>query len=392
MHLPQNFPLQRLGINWQLSQYHGWGVFGFNLAKNMPALGLPPVKLLLKPQEQLESIPELAASLSEWQAHARHYAQATTPLRHPNLAVLHSLGNNFAQTNKLHWGDRNIGFIFFEFTSFTPQGIAASKQFDLILAGSRWNAALLRELGLKHVAYVMQGVDPTRFQINIEKKYPDRFVIFSGGKLEYRKGQDIVLAAFKQFYAKHPDALLITAWNNPWPQIAQDLQNSPHGFGAPQIEGHKINIAEWARRSGLPDQAFVHLDFIANTEMPHWYGQADVGLFPNRAEGGTNLVAMEVMATGVPCILSHNTGHLDLIGSNNCYPLLDQKPIGQQHQLSLTEGWGESAVEEIIEKLELAYAQREAAKVIGQQGKAFIEQFSWKHQTQRLIELCAALI
>ena len=31
---------------------------------------------------------------------------------------------------------------------------------------------------------------------------------------------------------------------------------------------------------------------------------ADAGLFPNRCEGGTNLVAMEAMASGLPVILS----------------------------------------------------------------------------------------
>jgi hypothetical protein len=28
--------------------------------------------------------------------------------------------------------------------------------------------------------------------------------------------------AFKRFYARHPDALLVPAWCNPWPKIADD--------------------------------------------------------------------------------------------------------------------------------------------------------------------------
>ena len=34
----------------------------------------------------------------------------------------------------------------------------------------------------------------------------DRFRVFSGGKLEWRKGQDIVVEAFKRFSNMHPRA------------------------------------------------------------------------------------------------------------------------------------------------------------------------------------------
>ena len=55
--------------------------------------------------------------------------------------------------------------------------------------------------------------------------------------------------------------------------------------------------------------------------------RADVALFPNRCEGGNNLVAMESIASGVPVILSANTGHLDIIaeiGSDVLFPLVRQ--------------------------------------------------------------------
>ncbi len=388
---PLNYPLQRLGINWQLSEYHGWGVFGLNLSLNLPLLGLPNVKLLMKPHENVFHKPQLEASLQEWQKNENEYLNVNSKIVHNKLTVLHSLGNNFAQTNHLHWGSHNIGFIFFELTNFTPRGIKSTNQFDIILAGSRWNANLLNDLGIKRVAYVMQGIDPIAFNTAVNKKFADRFVIFSGGKLEYRKGQDIVLAAFKQFYIKHQDALLITAWNNPWPKITQDLQNSPHGFGVPQINNNRVNIAEWCNRTGLPQSAFIHLDFIANTEMPYWYKQADVALFPNRAEGGTNLVAMEIMASGTPCILSKNTGHMDLIAKNNVYVLDDQKEIFQQNNISSTYGWGESSVDEIIEKLEIAYANKDKNNLIGINGKNFIQQYSWKNQTEKLINICSSI-
>ena len=91
-----------------------------------------------------------------------------------------------------------------------------SKHYDMFIAISRWNEAYLKSLNLHgpvHLCY--QGIDSTLFHPGPSSGlYRDRFVIFSGGKFEFRKGQDIVLAAFKRFHARHPDALLITCWQN----------------------------------------------------------------------------------------------------------------------------------------------------------------------------------
>ena len=57
----------------------------------------------------------------------------------------------------------------------------------------------------------------------------------------------------------------------------------------------------------------LDLGRVPNAGMPRILRECDVAVFPNRAEGGTNLVAMKCMACGVPTILSANTGHLDLI-------------------------------------------------------------------------------
>ena len=115
------------------------------------------------------------------------------------------------------------------------------------------------------------------------------------------------------------------------------------------------------------------------------YAQADIGLFPNRAEGGTNLVAMEVMASGVPVMLSANTGHLDLIGQDNCFALEQQT----YYDDATCQDWGQSSVEEILQKLEHAYHHRTELKQMGKQGRVFIEQFSWANQTRQLIDLCS---
>ena len=384
-----NHPLGRLGIAWQLAEFHGWGVFGLNLALSASKNQYEPIKLLYPPNIEASKYPQLHSALAEWSQNQAQYQNPSAPIFHPDTTVIHSLGNDFMRSGEAHRGEKNVGFIFFENTAFSTRGLERAQAYDLIIAGSRWNAQLLTKAGIKKVAYVMQGVDLDRFGKDATQaganKNPDRFVIFSGGKLEYRKGQDIVLAAFKIFHQKYPDSVLLTAWHNPWPTITQDLVSSPHGFGVPNIKDNQVDVTEWCTRTELPASAFINVGATPNAQMPLIYAQADIALFPNRAEGGTNLVAMEAMAASVPCILSANTGHLDLIAKDNCYALTQQTPYSNPtHQ-----DWGQSNVDEIVAKLEHAYLHRDELKQVGKNGRTFIEQFTWDNQTRQLIECCS---
>ena len=240
---------------------------------------------------------------------------------------------------------------------------------------------------------VFQGIDPALFRPRSRNPlYPDRFVIFSGGKFEYRKAQDIVVAAFREFHARHAEALLLFAWDNQWTQVISEIAASPHVEGAPGIDGEGgIQFAPWLLRNGLAADAFVDLATVPNHDMPPYLAAADVALFPNRCEPGTNLVAMEAMATGLPAILSANTGHLDLIGDGNCLPLRAQAPATPPPSFGGAEGWGESSVAEIVEGLETVYRDRDAARQMGAKGAATLAGFSWSHQVGQLLSVIDSL-
>ena len=44
-------------------------------------------------------------------------------------------------------------------------------------------------------------------------------MVFSGGKFELRKGQDVVIRAYRVLEDRHPDVMLVNAWFNPWPDV-----------------------------------------------------------------------------------------------------------------------------------------------------------------------------
>jgi glycosyltransferase involved in cell wall biosynthesis len=140
-----------------------------------------------------------------------------------------------------------------------------------------------------------------------------------------------------------------------------------------------LDTAGWARNAGIPEGQYLDLGPVPNSQLPPILRDMDVGIFPNRGEGGTNLVAMECMACGMPVILSANTGHLDLIKDGNCLPLEQQTPVKRiQDQAEIMAGWGESSVAEIVEQLERVYHEREAAKEIGLRGANMLSQMTWQ--------------
>jgi len=313
------------------------------------------------------------------------------------VPVLRSYGNDLTPVREQHsldlWGTPSIGVAFIEDTVISQSALEAAKPLRAIVAGSCWNAALLGAAGLAEIKAVLQGVDTALFrpQPPRGKLLPGKFKIFSGGKLEFRKGQDLALAAFRAFAARHDDAVLVTAWHSPWPKVAASFASISQG--APQIRSDGVlNMPSWIEKFGIDPGRIADAGPLPNRLMPELLREMDAALFPNRAEGGTNLVAMEAMAAEVPTILSANTGHLDIIALGGSWPLERQKPVSHAPGMGGTAGWGESDVEEIVENLEVIYAKRTEAKSRAAAGAAAMKSLSWKNQIGKLYEALAPLI
>jgi glycosyltransferase involved in cell wall biosynthesis len=387
-------------ITWNLSSYHGWGVYGLNLAlhwardpdlKLTCAHGIEPKLLSLDPLSQLVLQPffrDTAELVKSFEGHAGQAAQSSGP-------VLLSLDDAGTATKAAHdvmvTGKPTVGVAFFVTSKLEPVVLERLRSMDLVVAGCAWNERLLRANRVEHVATVLQGIDPALFHPAPRLGLlGDRFLVFSGGKLERRKGQDIALAAFRVFAERHPDAVLVTAWHSPWPEVARGLDVS--GLAAPVAfrETGDVDVSGWAQASGVPAGQLIDLGLVANSAMPPLLREMDVALFPNRCEPGTNLVAMEAMACGVPTILSANSGHLDLIEAENCYPLIKQAPLpGVEAGLDGLPGWGESDVEEILAALEAAYADRAAARKRGLKGAKTLAKLPW---SRTAAEMKAAIL
>ncbi|NNE34113.1 MAG: glycosyltransferase family 4 protein, partial [Rhodothermales bacterium] len=316
----QSVPL--LGINWMLDSGYGAGVLGINIVLELcrtrsirPVLFSKPGRIVVDP---------LSARLLEWAATPTNIPDGNASVRIP---MVYTTGDDFVHEMHVKTEGPKFAIMAFENTRFSDAS-RSRNIFDRVFTESSWNADILRDRGFMNVVNWTQGVDTSVFHPAPKRGvFGERFVIYSGGKLEYRKGQDLVVTAFKKFAETHSNALLVVTWYNPWIEHARTINYSPHTSPLPVDAAGKADVAQWLANQGLARNQFVVIDYVPNAMTPSVLRECDVALFPNRAEGGTNLVAMEALACGVPSILAANTGQLDLVGDVPCFPLREQAPI-----------------------------------------------------------------
>jgi glycosyltransferase involved in cell wall biosynthesis len=232
---------------------------------------------------------------------------------------------------------------------------------------------------------LIQGVDGNVFHPRAAGK-DGRFALFSGGKFELRKGQDLVLRAFAALSQKHPDMILLTAWRNPWPASMETMRASPH-------IRFELSGRDWAeqmehlyRINGIDPKRVITMAVQTPEQMARAYGMSDLGLFPNRCEGGTNLVLMEYMACGKPAIVTDATGHKDICRADNAFLLKRLRPLAiRDEKGQLAARWVEPSLDEIIAAVEYAREHQAEAQARGEAAAKEMKQWPWKRAAETIV-------
>lgn len=390
--------LESLGITWPLATVSGYGITGVEIAQSFfrhggkrLALTKRPATLALPPLLELRfgAALELAAQFDTM------LQQNPQEILDFDFPVLHGAGNDFAGFSGQDQvrGKPNIGYAAIEHLYCSPHGRTVAQSYTKLIAISEFNAAYLRSLDIAPVQLCYQGIDCDLFFPQDKRNlWPGRFIVFSGGKFEFRKGQDIVLAAFKRFAAQHPEALLVCAWQSLGVSDPTMFQTAGHIQTTPQaVPGSGLDIGGWLQQQGLQPHQFIALPFTHQIMMPSVLRECDAAIFPNRCEGGTNLVAMEAIACGIPTYVADNTGQADLIKYCDALPLRRQRPCATATDPRLTTtAWGESDVEEIVAALTIIYQDAQTARQNARAAAQKITAWNWDILNQKLFAALAA--
>jgi len=149
-------------------------------------------------------------------------------------------------------GSITIGYTFFEENILIGDDVRwAEDYYDVVAVGFSWCKEVLESYGFSRTITVIQGIDLALFHtMGGKKKYHDSFVIFSGGKLEFRKGQDLVIRAVKVLQDRYKDVLLVNSWYNYWPESIGTMASSPYIRFEMHSGVYNLNVAR-----NLQDQA-----------------------------------------------------------------------------------------------------------------------------------------
>lgn len=273
------------------------------------------------------------------------------------------------------------------------QAMERLAKYDLLLTGSTWNQERIESATGRKVKIIHEGIDPSLFCPGEKSGWNRTFNVFSSGKVEFRKAQDVTLMAFKRFAERHEDARLITLWNSPY----ADLGNGYKGIADAPLwldASEKLDVKRWAHDNGIDASKVTELGNIPNFALPQILREMDVMLAPTRVESCTSLPVKEAMACGLPVIYAHHSGMRDLPTRIDfghypiSMPLTGCKPIhaSSEYFFPLADWeWYEPDLDEIDSQLEWAYQNREKARTMGLQASSWVHQHrTWRFHVEHL--------
>lgn len=378
-------------LAWQLSDQFGWGIAGLNIFMNFvvdksfrPSMlyaiesnqiaGLDPLRKKILQKDFDRS--NVNSKLLQENLNAPHVEAVKV-----DCPVVHCMGNGLQSSSSKLKGSSNIGRLVFE--GRTPLDAKERlKEYDAIVVASQWNMDVIQSLTNVPVYLNHEGVDRSLFSIMPKSSIvsPELFCVFSGGKPELRKGQDLVLAAFKIFSENKSNVRLVTAWHSPWLNISRNfcgILDSPL-----KVKNEKLDIIGWAVDNGISHDKIIDLGMISNSQAARVLSEMDCTLQLSRCEGGTNFVAMEAMACGVPTILSACTGHLDICKIAPAIPVASK--LGGCKLDGAFDFWGEPDIDEVVYNLNILYEYKMNIRPAGRYSEF---QRSWSDHSTDLAKI-----
>jgi phosphatidylinositol alpha-1,6-mannosyltransferase len=237
----------------------------------------------------------------------------------------------------------------------------AQRHADLLIANSRHTAGLLEARGMDfgRIRIVYPGVDTNRFtpevpgrdELRAQLAAPDELILLTIGRLQRRKGHDLVLRALSQLPEREAIRYVIV------------------GDGE-----------ERERLTALADELRVgdrvrFMGKVPSGDLPRYYAAADIFAHPNRVDGqdfeGFGIVFLEAAASELPVIAGRSGGVPEAVASERTGLLVS----------------GTDAVE-LQEAISALVRDPDRRRSLGRAGRVRArDEFSWERAAGRVAEL-----
>jgi len=343
------------------NNYTGWGVCSLNLATELSQI--TKIKYCSSEFDNNEKVSSIANTYFQ----KISYNDFNYLKNQKDYPLIQALEHDLKPYIDYFNGSIKVGITFSD-RKIPNDLVIKSKHYDFIVSGSSWSQKLLESYGVKSTV-IHQGINPIIFNESrkIKKYFTDDFFLFSGCKYETRKGQDVIIKAFKSICDKYADIKLVCNWTNTYTK-----------------DDGKDDLI----KAGIPQDRVIMTPLHSNEMMAEIYQNTDLGIFPSRCEAGTNLVMMEYMACGKPCIGTIGTGQGDILNSENGLPLNSKGII----VLKSTEGeiisnWEEPDSDHLIELIKWSYENRKKIQMLGKNAAQTMKTKTWEKMAQKIFKL-----
>jgi glycosyltransferase involved in cell wall biosynthesis len=248
------------------------------------------------------------------------------------------------------------------------------------------------------LAVIHQGVNRQMFEpmpVARPDNLKDKFVVLSSGKFEMRKGQDVVVEAFRRFRKEVPSAVLSFAWDNLWTESMLSMTNSKY-MDLKDLVCTEVNgniLISGINHDLIPRENQAVWRIGPNNQMVYFYNHADLAVFPNRCEAGQTLPALEAMACGLPCVIPEWTGMEDLVALTSGSPSVKVLKRGLQikdHRSAHSFGFYEPCIDEVVSQMMAAYLEREKNKP--NDLPKLMMSFEWRSTASGLVNLIRKVV
>lgn len=227
---------------------------------------------------------ETAMILAKYKFDILHFHEPWVPLFPRQLLNMSSSIN--VGTFHAKWPESLIYKTFGK--AIRPYARSIVDDLDFVAAASEPASHYINELIGQPVPLIFNGIDLKRYdpaKVKPFKRYAKDKMILYIGRLEKRKGPDLLLKAYKELVKNHQDIRLVMASDG-------DMRE---------------RLEQYVKDNHLPRVEFM--GFVDEATKLRLYASADVYCAPSPYGEGFGIVLLEAMAMRVPYIAGDNVGY-----------------------------------------------------------------------------------